>query len=155
MLKSFSDNRTIKETGFTGPSVFLLVNVRGPVYFAVSEMPSYQYRKSHCGDKTILRPSYLHNGISYNDKIASLYWIRAQNIERIRSILLLWCPGSWHRHRPSATRAQREREIKFICLFGNRGHRGPYSPYKPCNHNLYIRIIIFPHIDNPQSTGYN
>ena len=30
-----------------------------------------------------------------------------------------------------------------------------YSPYKPFNHNLYIGIIIFPHIDNPQSTGYN
>ena len=29
------------------------------------KMTSYQYRKSHCGDKTILRPSYLHNGISY------------------------------------------------------------------------------------------
>ena len=48
-----------------------------------------------------------------------------------------------------------EREIKFIGLFGDRGHRGPYSPYKPCNHNLYIGIIIFPHTDNPQSTGYN
>ena len=32
------------------------------------KMPSYQYRKSHCGDMTILRPSYLHNGISYTDK---------------------------------------------------------------------------------------
>ena len=50
---------------------------------------------------------------------------------------------------------ERERAIKFIGLFGDRGHRGPYSPYKPCNHNLYIGIIIFPHIDNPQSTGYN
>ena len=40
-------------------------------------MPSYQYRKSHCGDKTILRPSYLHNGISYTAKMTSLYWIRA------------------------------------------------------------------------------
>ena len=29
------------------------------------KMPSYQHRKSHCGDKTIWRPSYLHNGISY------------------------------------------------------------------------------------------
>ena len=27
-----------------------------------------------------------------------------------------------------------EREIKFIGLFGDRGHRGPYSPHKPCNH---------------------
>ena len=41
------------------------------------KMSSYQYRKSHCGDKTILRPSYLHNGISDTGKMASLYWIRA------------------------------------------------------------------------------
>ena len=41
------------------------------------KMTSYHYRKSHCGDKTILRPSYLHNGISYTSKMASLYWIRA------------------------------------------------------------------------------
>ena len=41
------------------------------------KMSSYQYRKSHYGDKTILRPSYLHNGISYTGKTTSLYWIRA------------------------------------------------------------------------------
>ena len=29
-----------------------------------------------------------------------------------------------------------EREIKFIGLYGDRGHRSLYSPYKPCNHNL-------------------
>ena len=40
------------------------------------KMTSHQYRKSHCGDKTILRPSYLHNGISYTDKMTFLYWIR-------------------------------------------------------------------------------
>ena len=40
------------------------------------KMTSYQYRKSHCGDKTILRPSYLHNGISFTGKMTSLYWIR-------------------------------------------------------------------------------
>ena len=38
-----------------------------------------------------------------------------------------------------------EREIKFIGLFENRGHRGPYKPF---NHNLYIGRIIIPHIDN-------
>ena len=38
---------------------------------------SYQCKKSHCGDKTILRPSYLHNGIPYTGKMSSLYWIRA------------------------------------------------------------------------------
>ena len=41
------------------------------------KMPSYQYRKSYCGDKTVVRSSYLHNGISYTGKILSLYWIRA------------------------------------------------------------------------------
>ena len=40
------------------------------------EMLSYQYRKSHCGDKTVIRSSYLHNGISYTGNIISLYWIR-------------------------------------------------------------------------------
>ena len=37
-------------------------------------MSSYQYRKSHCGDKTVVRSSYLHNGISYTGKMATLYW---------------------------------------------------------------------------------
>ena len=41
------------------------------------KIPPYPYRKSHCGDKTILRPSYLHNGISYTGKMTSLYWIGA------------------------------------------------------------------------------
>ena len=42
------------------------------------KMSSYRYRKSHCGDKTVVRSSYLHNGISYTGKMSSLYWIRAQ-----------------------------------------------------------------------------
>ena len=42
------------------------------------KMSFYQYRKYHCGDKMILRPSYLHNGITYTDKMTSLYWIRTQ-----------------------------------------------------------------------------
>ena len=40
-------------------------------------MTPYQYRKSHCGDKMISRPSYLHNGISYTGNRTSLYWIGA------------------------------------------------------------------------------
>ena len=38
---------------------------------------SYQCRKSHCGDKTVVRSSYRHNRISYTGKMWSLYWIRA------------------------------------------------------------------------------
>ena len=55
------------------------------------KMSSYQYRKSHCVDKTILRPSYLHNVISYTGKMASLYWIRAQGISRYN--FDLWWPS--------------------------------------------------------------
>ena len=52
------------------------------------KMSSYQYRKSHCGDKTVVRSSYLHNGISYTGEMSSLYWIRAQS--RNRQHWLLW-----------------------------------------------------------------
>ena len=41
------------------------------------KIPSWQYRKSHCGDKTVVRPSYVHNGITYTGSMASLYWIMA------------------------------------------------------------------------------
>ena len=37
-------------------------------------------------------------------------------------------------------------------LSGDSGQRGPYCPYKPCNHSLYIGIIISLHIDNTQAT---
>ena len=44
------------------------------------KITSYQCRKSHCGDKTVIRSSYLHNGISHTGKMSSLYWIRAQYV---------------------------------------------------------------------------
>ena len=56
------------------------------------KMPSYQYRKSHCGDKTILWPSYLHNGIAYTGKTISLYWIRA--LVTVLIIYHMW--GNWN-----------------------------------------------------------
>ena len=67
------------------------------------KMSPYQYRKFHCGDKTILRLFYLHNGIFYTDKITSLYWIRAlgckwsvdssQMVSNTRLLnLACWCP---------------------------------------------------------------
>ena len=46
------------------------------------KMSSYQYRKSHCGDKTVVTSSYLHNSISYTGKTASLYWFSPQGISR-------------------------------------------------------------------------
>ena len=51
------------------------------------KMSSYQYRKPHGGDKTVVRSSYLHNGISYTGKMLSLYWIRV--------LMLLWHHLLW------------------------------------------------------------
>ena len=37
------------------------------------KMSSYQFRKPHCGDKTVVRSSYLHNWIPFNGKMASFF----------------------------------------------------------------------------------
>ena len=47
------------------------------------KISSYQYRKSQCGDKTILWPSYLHNGISYR-----WHWISTQISIKPEAILI-------------------------------------------------------------------
>ena len=39
------------------------------------KMSSFQNRKSHCGDKTVVRPPYLQSGISYAGQVVSVYWI--------------------------------------------------------------------------------
>ena len=54
------------------------------------KMPSYRCRKSHCGDKTVVRSSYLHNGISYTGKTTSLYWIIALTISAYFSIKIIF-----------------------------------------------------------------
>ena len=75
-----------------------------------TKIKPYQYRISHCGDKTILRPSYLHNEISYTGKMPCLYWIKALVlIYRKRkqyqfmawmsnSIQTKWCEVIAHQH---------------------------------------------------------
>ena len=57
------------------PRKFTQVYLPGPRFNI--KISSYQYRKSHCGDNTVVRSSYLHNGISYTGKMSSLYWVRA------------------------------------------------------------------------------
>ena len=57
-----------------------------------------QYKKSHCGDKTVVRSSYLHHGNSYNGKTTSLYWIRAlkpnTSGERVDKVCIMLSLGS-------------------------------------------------------------
>ena len=50
---------------------YIQSSLRSGPWFNI-KMSSYQYRESHCGDKTVVRWSYLQNGISYTGKI-SLY----------------------------------------------------------------------------------
>ena len=52
-------------------------------------IPSYQYRKSHYGDKTILRPSYLHNGISYTGKMNYRYIYNLMTLTGAENVALL------------------------------------------------------------------
>ena len=66
------DKMSLSSTGLVGPLT------PGP-WFNI-KMPSYQYRKSHCGDKTVVRSSYLHNGISYTGKMASLHRTTHQDL---------------------------------------------------------------------------
>ena len=77
------------------------------------KMKSCQYRKSHYGDKTILRSSVLHNGIPYTGKIASLHWIRAQWVTDLPTSL-------WHclfnSLRPKRNRRHFADDI-FKCIF--------------------------------------
>ena len=54
-----------------------------------TKMTSFRYKKSHCGDKTVIKSSYLHNRISYTSKMTSLYWIRA--LWFIHDILSVFC----------------------------------------------------------------
>ena len=52
------------------------------------KMTFYQYRKSHCGDKMVVRSSYLHSGIFYSGKLASLHWIIHRSINHLILLLL-------------------------------------------------------------------
>ena len=66
---------------------------------------SYQYRKSHCGDNTVVRSFYRHNRISLTGKMTYSYWIRSlaqlwrhlQNCDLFRSLLIIkiWVMSSW------------------------------------------------------------
>ena len=92
------------------------------------KMTSYQYMKSHCGDKTVVRSSYLHNGISYTGKMTYLYWIRAQKAS----------PGETHT------------EIMIQTVASRTVPHGPlwkspfvYSDKNACNLWLYFKAFTF------------
>ena len=69
------------------------VNIPWNAGWIIDRLVTYISKKFHCGDKTILRPSYLHNGISYTGKTTSLYWIMALSLLKLSSYIdpLLSC----------------------------------------------------------------
>ena len=71
---SFTNGR-----GWYAPTSDRLPRHARPGLWFNTKIPSYQYRKSHCGEKMVVFLSYLYNGISYAGKTASLYWIRVQD----------------------------------------------------------------------------
>ena len=78
------------------------------------KMPSYQYRKSHCGDKTVVRSSYLHNGISYTGKMASSYWIRALvDYWQWVGDMLTFCQAVWARGKADLAEWSRLQFLSF------------------------------------------
>ena len=54
------------------------------------KMTSYQYSKSHCGEKTVVIYSYLHNGISYTVKKSSVYWTSPLDAKKFRVFYSAW-----------------------------------------------------------------
>ena len=72
-------------------SVFKVIQpikwIPGPWFYI--KMSSYQYRKSHCGDKTVVRLSYRHKGISYTGKMTSFYWISPQSQFMAQNVFIL------------------------------------------------------------------
>ena len=128
-----------------------------------NKISSYQYRKSHCGDKTILRPSYLHNGISYTDKMTSLYWIRTLHLGRHYR---LWASNPCHPSdhtdrmmRPDSITGHCQHSQSTYRQLRQRVHRGPVPEYWPqtsgaiasvCG-RCFVRLGVLQHRSDPES----
>ena len=69
---------------------------------------SYQYRTFHCGNKTVVKSSYLPNGISHAGETTSLYWFNPLETIVLGHIdcfdfLKIHPPLEWESSRFSAT----------------------------------------------------
>ena len=108
------------------------------------KMPSFQYRKYHCGDKMILRPCYLNNGISYTGKTTSLYWIRPQLVLTTLSGSSIFCPSSFHcklTHHPPEARVLMAAFPRFH-LIGAVQKKGRKNQYNIKENNPWIMWTV-------------
>ena len=95
----------------------------------------YQYKKSHYGNKTIYRPSYLRNVIPYTGKTVSWYWIGgliAMYFQQKHALnIILWCS---ERVLMTDMRTDRRTEHLIISLsLVNRGYYG-FHVINHCRH---------------------
>ena len=94
-------------------------------------MSSYQYRKSHYGDKTVVRSSYLHNGISYTGKMVSLYWFSPQGPKIPANVVCVY----WWPHPPTPSSIS-------ILRSGSCGSM-PDRPHSHSHHLSHIQMMSF------------
>ena len=83
---------------------------------------SYQYRKSHCGDKMIFWLSYLHNGISHTGKI-TIFILKRVPDNVIQN-------GRWNLHKSRGSLSVIPLRAKFV-----RGSK-----------KIYLHFMLFLHI---------
>ena len=88
-----------------------------PVPWFNIKMSSYQNRKSHCGDKTVVRSSYLHNGIYWWDDIRIL---NHPQVILWATVLLVRCSN--------------ELDMSFTIAYF-------LINWSPFRHNVYVNVI--------------
>ena len=91
MNLTWFDNKCILcQTRCPGPQFLILLGMKSifvwqPEAWFNIKMSSYQFRISHCGDKMVIKSSYLYNGISYTGKMTSLHWFDPLELGVVRS----------------------------------------------------------------------
>ena len=133
------------------------------------------WRKSSCGDENVISEWVREWVIKFNSLLGEwvsewlslrAFWGMADigvHVVQTSLVIIAYTLGSFssltqitHNLQDTINFTKKsEWVIIFNCLSGDSGQWGPYIPCEPCNHSLYIGIIIFPHIDNAQSTGHN
>ena len=105
------------------------------------KMLSYRYRKSHYGDKTVVRSSYLHNGISYTGKMTSSYWIRGLvscHVHVVQFPQLVW---RWGTRKFCPEKTPNLGSVIFITHIQKVGHNPCHTEFILGNINIYLHFL--------------
>ena len=100
---------------WTGSSLIQVIPGQTPGPWFNIKMSSYQYRKSHCGDKTIVRSSYLHKGISYtgNNIRCHLYIESGPCLTLSHNLSQWWLVVNWALRNKTETSQRMKSNIKL------------------------------------------